>query len=590
MSGLRPALESLETRDVPAADFHTLPIFPASDPAVLDHVREIAALGQALGRRTDAVVKLGDSNSSLFGGSTDYLEPLGPGFDPVSSGLASLGQNLVDTWAAFRATGSYSRETNLAYPGYRLDSVFPYLASEIPRANPSVALIMLGTNDAYVGTTPDLFEQRLESLISQLSQSGVVPILSTIPENLAFGTAVTNAAIALNQVIANVAESSRVPLWNFHRQLESLPLAGLRYDLLHLNVSPSGGAHFIGYDALYGQNVHNLGAIVMLDWYRRNVVLAAAPFVPPLPNWTTLAGHTVYAVGRDAGQGPIVSVYDATTHAELDRFLAFESSFTGGVRVASADVNGDSIPDIVCGAGPTGGPVIAIFSGADGSRLATFAAFESSFRGGVGSVAARDLDGDGLAEIAVGAGNGGGPVIAIYEGGTFAERRRFLAYDGDFRGGVNVTLGWFEGIGATIVAGAGSGGGPNVRFFNMQSDAPIRSYFSDSPLFTGGVVVAAGDLDGDGFDELATARATGGSEITIIDAATLKELRRIPARTANGAAGVRLGMIRNGTDDDLLIGNGSGATVQVQQYGDWNANPVALPPNDPLRAYGVFVG
>lgn len=113
------------------------------------------------------------------------------------------------------------------------------------------------------------------------------------------------------------------------------------------------------------------------------------------------------------------------TNHELNRFYAFEPGFVGGVRVATGDVNGDSIPDIVCGAGPTGGPAVAVFSGADGSRLATFYAYEGSFRGGVGSVAVRDLDGDGKAEIAVGAGNGGGPAIAVFSGGTFEEAARF---------------------------------------------------------------------------------------------------------------------------------------------------------------------
>jgi hypothetical protein len=114
-----------------------------------------------------------------------------------------------------------------------------------------------------------------------------------------------------------------------------------------------------------------------------------------------------------------------------------------------------------------------------------------------------------------------------------------------------------------------------------------RSYFSDWSQYTGGVSVAAGDLNGDGLDELATARATDGTEVTIIDPATLKEYRRIPARAATGHAGVRLAIVPG---SGLLIGNGPGAEVEVDSVPDLNAQAKAVSPNEPLRAYGVFVG
>ena len=59
------------------------------------------------------------------------------------------------------------------------------------------------------------------------------------------------------------------------------------------------------------------------------------------------------------------------------------SDFSGPVRVATGDVNGDGIPDYVAGAGPGGGPRVVIVDGATGARLADFYAFESTFTGGV---------------------------------------------------------------------------------------------------------------------------------------------------------------------------------------------------------------
>jgi hypothetical protein len=95
-------------------------------------------------------------------------------------------------------------------------------------------------------------------------------------------------------------------------------------------------------------------------------IIARVDVPAPLP----FAPRTrLIAVGAGAGVGstPIVWVYDAKTRLELFRFQAFESSFTGGVRVAVADVNQDGIDDIVCVPGPGGGPRVTFIDGA--SRL-----------------------------------------------------------------------------------------------------------------------------------------------------------------------------------------------------------------------------
>lgn len=591
-------LDALEPRDLPSASFETAPIYPNGDLAVLDHARAIAVLGQALGRRNDVFLKIGDSNTEFEPfGENGYLRPLGePGSNPLASGLAALGQNILDTWSTFRHSingggNSFTRNDLTAVPGYQVPSVLPNLDGEIAATNAGIALIMLGTNDATVNTPSDAFRSNLESLLIRLERAGVVPLLSTIPDSAFNGGAYTGRVHTFNQVIADVAFAEHIPLWNLFRQESSLPAAGLDSGGVHLSQSPSGGGNFSSFDLLFGQNTHNLGALYILDWYREQVAGGSPQSIPTLPNWTSLAGHTVYAVGRDLGQAPSVSIFDAVTHVELDRFNAFDPSFAGGVRVAVADVNGDGIVDIVVGAGPGGGPAIGVFSGADGSRLASFFAFEPSFRDGVSSVVAKDLDGDGEAEIAVGAGAGGGPVIAIYHGGDFAESQRFFAFDPAFRGGVNVALGSFEGLGPTILAGAGVGGGPQVSLFQFGFPIATKPYFADDPGYYGGVVLAAGDLNGDGFDELATGRADSGSQVAIRDPMTWTLLRSISTATESNLAGIHLAMIsRPGGTDELLVASGLGGSVQVEGFESWNGSVVQLPPNDSQRAYGIFVG
>ena len=153
----------------------------------------------------------------------------------------------------------------------------------------------------------------------------------------------------------------------------------------------------------------------------------------------------------------------------LGSFFAFDASFTGGVFVAAADVNGDGFADLIVGAGPGGGPHVKVFSGADGSLLASFYAYAPTFHGGV-TVAAGDVNADGLADVVTGAGPGGGPHVKVFSGADFSTLASFYAYAPTFRGGVNVAVGDLNGDGsADVVAGAGPGGGPHVKLFDGAS-------------------------------------------------------------------------------------------------------------------------
>src|SRR5262249_4759498 len=90
----------------------------------------------------------------------------------------------------------------------------------------------------------------------------------------------------------------------------------------------------------------------------------------------------------------------------------------------------------------------------------------ADFSGGV-HVAGGDLDGDGLAEIVTGTGQGGSPHVKVFSGASGALLNSFMAYDAAFTGGVNVAVGRVTGAAnAEIITGAGPGGGPHVKVFN----------------------------------------------------------------------------------------------------------------------------
>jgi hypothetical protein len=149
-------------------------------------------------------------------------------------------------------------------------------------------------------------------------------------------------------------------------------------------------------------------------------------------------------MGAGPGSSPQIRVIDADGTERT--FLAYAADFLGGVRVAFGDVDGDGILDIITSGGPGGGPHITVRSGADLSYLASFFAYDPAFTGGVW-VAAGDVNGDGLADIITGPGPGGGPHVTVRSGADLSYLASFFAYDPAFSGGVTVAAGDVNGDG-----------------------------------------------------------------------------------------------------------------------------------------------
>ena len=70
-----------------------------------------------------------------------------------------------------------------------------------------------------------------------------------------------------------------------------------------------------------------------------------------LPALAVMVGFpsAVFAIGE---RMPEVRIYNAETGAEETRFPVLDGKFKGGISVAAGDVDGDGVDEIVVGAGP----------------------------------------------------------------------------------------------------------------------------------------------------------------------------------------------------------------------------------------------
>lgn len=190
-----------------------------------------------------------------------------------------------------------------------------------------------------------------------------------------------------------------------------------------------------------------------------------------------------------AGRSPLVRIFSESGKVR-HQFYAYDRTATDGVHVAAADLDGDGKAEIITAPLSGARPLVRVFS-RKGELRREFLAYSSSFRGGI-DVAAHAATDESAARIITAAGPGGGPHVRVF-GPAGKLYGQFFPYDEGFRGGVRVSVAeqYSRVDGPEIFVVPASSGGPDFRVYSLRGKYLDRRRGFE-PWWKGGYDIAAG--------------------------------------------------------------------------------------------------
>ena len=266
--------------------------------------------------------------------------------------------------------------------------------------------------------------------------------------------------------------------------------------------------------------------------------------------------------------------------------------FFGGAVSGIGDLDGDGVEDVVVGAPANGSSLgrALVISGADGSQIHVLHGFAARDWFGSSVSGLGDVDGDGMAEILVGAPGSDTNGLESGSAYVFSGRDGTLLYslNGELESaGFGASL---NGIGdadgdgrADFVVGAprddsGFRESGSARVFSGVDGTEIYTLHGDrSEDYFGSSVAGLGDVDGDGLGDL----VVGALEVTFFPVSTLEGR----AQVFSGVDGAVLISYRGSATDRLM-----GAVVSGAGDVDGDGRPDLLIGSQRANVNGVSVG
>ncbi|MEK7632539.1 MAG: S8 family peptidase [Patescibacteria group bacterium] len=276
--------------------------------------------------------------------------------------------------------------------------------------------------------------------------------------------------------------------------------------------------------------------------------------------------------GAPSGVAPEVDVRRADG-SEYARFAAYSSNFRGGVHVATINNDHDGIPEIVTGAGESGGPHVRVFK-AFGSVDHEFFAYDKASSHGV-SVAVGDINGDGEDDIVTAVGEGVSQDIVTWsEGGE--EIFRFPASVFPVASALSVSTADIDEDPADEVVVSGLIDGV-IHVAVYDNDGRYLVDFVPFPS-AAAVSVSAGDRDGNLIDDIFVSNLSSGNTVNVVRTiGSLVGVFTLQDQAPSGTATVGTDLDLDGWDDMMTMENVDAGLVTLTVsdgktvLGSWHA-------------------
>ncbi len=328
----------------------------------------------------------------------------------------------------------------------------------------------------------------------------------------------------------------------------------------------------------------------------------------------------------------LVKVIDEKTGVALVQFAPYGSTFQGGIRVATGDLTGDGVDEIVTAPGWSIVGEVQVYT-LGGVLLTSFLPYGPTFKGGV-QVAVGDVDGDGVNDIVTVPSFGPSEVkvfrnVIVAGVPTFdaaAPYRDFLAFPASFIGGAVVGAadmgstavvgGPFNNLAldqkAEIVVGSGAGIVTTVKVFDVSlivaptpnSIPPVAgSFMPFTSNYQGGVSVSVARVNPDDVPDIVVGAGVNGRSLVDVWAWSNTTSGTLSSLSANGIgfnaftdpswnSPIEVAAQDNDGDaiaDSILVVQGPGGTTnQIREFDILSTTPLQVSAGTPVA--GTYLG